>query len=486
MSKDPEFRANTTTDKTVADEKGYIQTRLPALQHQYWGNRKPLYMDPRLAWALDDFMRPGFSDSTLQGPRNAANALINTMFVLQPLVHPLNELSLWGTQRGFRWMQPGKYRDLVETGARAINSVLSQDTIQRDMRAHGAALLYPSVANGDVIAKMAQRFGFEAQQNGKIWGPIARQFGTDIPKIAQQISKGSQKLMWGLSDMLYTQRVLEYQREGMSLDQAINEAGRFMSTYRVDPSLGLGTATGRVLQQAMTDRSLSFFGPYHAGLWRTFLHMGQRALGPDATPAQRKQALGQLLVMGVGAFFLYPAMDAAYEKLTGNEGGAVGRRGLNTILGQNFGEDPLRVATKLGGTDRNRGNVQDKPENTFKNVWVPSNIVDAAEGIRSNTDDFTGKKVAQPGAGFAMQQLQRAEWLAKNLIPPIGTAETVMRQPGAGIWDLVGHELGEQFGLKNPSPAANRYEAQLGRNEARDMRARAKHPPGVVEGFFSR
>ncbi len=461
VNKDQRFLANSTTDKDVANERGYIQTKLPQFARR---EGKDLYMDPRIAWAMDDFVKPGFNDASLDPIRNASTGLMNTMFVLNPIVHPLNEANLWATSRGFRWVQPKAYRNMVETGWDAMKSVWTQDEKQAYYRDHGANLILPSVLNANMIKQMGAKFGYEAQQNPSLWDPITKSFGVSVPDVARWMNKKSQTIMWGLSDMLATQRIMENEREGMLVEAAIQDAHKFISSYRVDTTM-LGS---RTLQKAITDPAVSFFGRYHGGLWNTYGHLAQHLA--NGTKEQRVEALGQVIVGAAITGLLYPLMDKAYQSVTGNDQASVGRRGFSTIPGEaadiyNKGAD---VSSLMG------------------NAWTPSLPIKLAVGAVNNTDPFTGKKIVQAGSGAGHNAVQEAEWMARNAIPPLNSAESVMNQPGAKPTDIVQKLAEDQFGLKNPSDTAQKY---LNRREHMNTKAaiaRYKKPPGVLEEVYDK
>ena len=266
---------------------------------------------------------------------------------------------------------------MIQSGRDAMELVWSNSDPQRlaNYRAHGANLIAPAVANEDAMGHFATKLGTQAAQAPSVWDPLTKRFGTTVPDMTRWLSHNSKLLLWKMSDTLYLQRIIENEKEGMSIEQAIEDAGHFISTYRVQPTLfGTRSHYDRAAQQMLVDNATSFFGRYHAGLaWNTYGHVFRNLA--TGTPAQKKEALGQLIVGAAITGVMYPVLDKLYQKATGNENASVGRRGFSTIPQGLYEAATEANPTKISG-----------------NVWTPSIPIKMGMGAVNNTDPFTGKE----------------------------------------------------------------------------------------------
>ena len=276
--------------------------------------------------------------------------------------------------------------------------------------------------------------------------------------------------MFGLSDMLALQRYYELQDlHGMSRDAAAVETHKFVSSYRLPTTIG----GSRVLQQVLADPAFSLFGPYHGGMWMTYGHLFKTLLGSAATQQQRTRAFGQLLVGAAITGIVGPLLDEAYKKATGNDGASISPRGFSTI--------PRKMYDVATGN-----NVS----GALANIFTPALPLDAATEIMHNTDAFTGKPIVQPmdmsrPKNILKGAVQGGEFLARKLVPPIGTAESAARQ-GLTPGQAIGRVAEEQFGGHTPSSPENKYKAHQPVYNQRDEKKRGKNPPGVIEGLLGR
>lgn len=145
----------------------------------------------------------------------------------------------------------------------------------------------------------------------------------------------------------------------------------------------------RTLQKIANTPVLSWFGRYHQDLWRT---IGKIAGGLDptssATPQQRKDAVGALVMSGLLMFGLYPYMlDKGAQLLTQNPHSEFGRRGLSAI------QD---AAYKMQKGDQSYTRL-------FANVLTPSIPLQALN-----------------------QAMSGRNWQGKEIVPPSGDRKSVV------------------------------------------------------------
>jgi hypothetical protein len=265
--------------------------------------------------------------------------------------------------------------------------------------------------------------------------------------------------------MLVTQRIMENERKGMSTEAAIAETKKLMSSYESMPTV-LGS---RMAAQVLHDPAVSLFAPYHLGLWKSSANMINAVA--KGTPAERKTAIGQLMTSMIMLTALYPLMDKGVQALTGNSQASVGRRGLSTIPD---------IMSKIGGMQNTHTDVSSLARQAF----TPSIPLDVLDMATSNKDEVTGKPVIQEGESLPMQAWQGAEGLANKALPPYQQINSAVRAGGT-VGDVLRRIAAAQVGIKEPSPKAEKYLNKEPAEIARQIRQRAKNPPGIGEAFIN-
>ena len=134
----------------------------------------------------------------------------------------MNEANLWAVGRGARWAVPAAYNRMIQSGRDAMELVWSNSDPQRlaNYRAHGANLIAPAVANEDAMGHFENQIRYPTAQAPSVWDPLTKRFGTTVPDMTRWLSHNSKLLMWKMSDTLYLQRIIENEKEGMSIEQA--------------------------------------------------------------------------------------------------------------------------------------------------------------------------------------------------------------------------------------------------------------------------
>ena len=477
IANDTRLLENVTTSKEEARAKGYSlePTKLAqfATGKGIGMGQAPLYMAKPLKYAMDDYARTGFDDAHFQQLRNVSTGLLKTMYTLGPFLHALNEADLWATSRGFDWITPAGTKSLVKNGYTAIKSVLTQDDLQHGIRAVGGNTMLGSTLNRGLIQQIADKAGVELTKDPSKWDPITKMFGVDVPSVAKWMNHNSNKLMWAMSDVLATQKVLENMDvHGMSMSDAVKDMHEFISDYRM-PTTILGS---RGAAKGIADPAISAFGRYHMGLWNTYARMGSRMLGPDSTTEQRVKAAGQFMVMGAMAFGIYPLLDKAAKKITGNEGAEYGRRGASVI--------PHVISQIAQGGTTGKG-----LESLIPDVYTPSLPISAAiEGMKNK--DWTGKAIIPPmdysnPRNVGTAAARAADFAGRQLVPPYNTVAGAATQPGATPGSVAGNFVGTQLGLKQPSQAAQKYVNKMPTHVRATEKANVRHPGGVLEEIYN-
>lgn len=459
------YNAGTTKVK-VAEQNGWSQTILP--QFATKGGQK-LYLPDGVRWALDDYAHQGFQTPP-QLDRLAGN-LLKTLYVTGGYVHVLNEAALWAVGRGWDWVTPTGLRSIAQDVPKAIHAVLKAgdgDATYHEILEHGGNLMYGSVLTREAYQDFMRRAGMNMVQDSKVWRPIAAKFGWDVPQMAQAIYNRSAKMMWAPSDMLYVQRYLENKAKGMTPEQSIADTEKWISNYRIGTTL-LGN---RFAARLLATPGLSAFGRYHAGLWKSMVDMSYNLT--VGTPEERKEAFGQLMVMGVIGLGLYPLLDQFAQKVTGNQGAEFGRRGpftIPSVAGQ--------IATGKKGY-----------ESLVPQIYTPSIPINTAVGLARN-QDWTGKPIVTRAdltkpANIGRAGVQLSDYAGRSLVPPYSTLSNAIVQPGGNPLTAAAKFLEGAVGIKNPSKASSEYMSRINQENAKLAKARARHPAGLGEKLYNK
>lgn len=508
----PEFQANSTTKGKVANENGWIETKLPQLAGRYMA--KPI------AWALDDFVKKGLpiDNAALDTIRNVGTTAAKIFYFFGPAVHAFNEADKWAVGRGFNWVTPQGYKSLIVNGAKAAKSVWTQDAIQREMTDAGANPMLMHTLTRDTMGKVARATGDDIMKNPSKWDPFARAFGVSTKELGSRAYEASSAGMWMASDVLLTQRYLEekarlggdaaQRNQAMlaNIDKTVNDpaeqkrdpakvahlkaqgdairaqladvnakavksAHDFIDSYQMPVTVGGNGEGGRLAQQFLTDPATSLFGPYHYGVFHTLANMAKNLVKPDATMAERTRTAGQWAVQAAMLFAAYPLLSAAYSKLTGNEHSEFERRGVSRLIGT------------AGDIISGKKGVQD----ALRNVWTPSVPADTAIRQVQNMD-WRGKPIIQP-TNMTESPLRRgmravgqeAEFLAGQMVSPYKVVSNAMQTPGATVGSVAQKFAESNLGLKTPSPGAQKFENKREKTQRAQEKGRMKHPGGLIE-----
>jgi hypothetical protein len=442
----------------------YVTTKL--------GNFKDWKMDPQLAHVLDDFSQPGFGLDSLNRARQISQAITKTIFTL-PTKHLWNVGDHWFVERGGKWLNPAAYKDLAQTSAAAIKSVMTQDAYQKKLRLNGAGTMYGGVLTQDAVNNVARALGEAVEKQPSRWDPIARNFGVGPSDMVKAVYKASQHVMWAGNDMFLTQAIMEHERNGMPLDEAIRTVERHIPNYRV-PSTLLGTGAGaRALQQTLMEPLAFSFGRYHHGMLNSYSNIARGLVSEHR--GNRLEAVGHVAALGILAFAVYPVLKAAARMATGDDKTDIPYHG------------PLSIPGHLYEASRGK---EDASSALRATTTMSPALTTALQQLSGN--DWRGKPIieradvnqAAHGSARAAGKVatQEADFLARGLIAPYGTAARAYnagQNPAAAVRDQV-------LDLKTPSAAARKYEGNLPRTLQRQEKTREKHPFGPIEDVYNR
>lgn len=468
ISSTPEWKDLTTTNPATASEKGWKESKLP--------NFKGTYMDPQLRYVVDDYAKPGFDSPQIIRDFNSS---VTKLLFWMPTAHIANVGVHWFVGRGFDNLN---VKALYETGAKAIKSVMTQDAYQKALRDHGAGTILPSVLTRRFIEQMAKATGEEFVRDPSKWGPIADKIGVPLKKLGDAIYDNSSKVMWAVNDMFLTQRVMELERKGHSMADAIKIAEKDIPNYRVPSTLINSGPTGRIMSQLMTDPTLIAFGRYHYGMFNSYANIIKDAVGKDRTVGDRVDAAGKMMALGLVAYGIYPVLDKLWQLTTGNEDAKANRRG------------PTAIPSHLKAAMQGKEDIMSAARSTFTLQPAITTLLETL-----SNKDFRGKNIVEPGdvraaAGGNVKAggralLQEGEHAARGLVSPYSTFATATSKfktdnPGVAAAKAVRDQA---LDIKNPSPASVNYERKVPINTFKDANSRfRKGGNGPAEAAYDK
>jgi hypothetical protein len=458
---------------------------------------KNFYMTPRLREVFDDYAAPGLTTDKAWDKVRALSDKVTKMLFLNPVFHLANVGAHWFGDRGWDWIKPTGYRDLAVTSVNAIRSVLSQDSaiagspfgkslgfnspelrqFQDQMRKHGAGIQFAGVLNQNRWNNVARAAGEVISSNPSKWDPIARVMGISAMDLGRAVYRASSKTMWAGNDIFYTQRVMERMQNGMSMPDAIRDTERHFPAYKVPSRIISRGEWGRFASQVLRDNTLFAFGPYHYGVFNSYAHIVKDAV--QGNGQERIDAIGKMFALGVLAFAVYPAWDKAVQAISGNPKAEARRRGSLAL--------PNHIVRAMQGKE------------DLLNVG-PSTAVTVSPLAQGTLDlmrnrDFAGRPFVEPGDVTRIAQgpnraqaagrvaVQAAAAGAKTYVAPYAMASKALENKSGSALGSVRDQL---LDVRNPSPAAQRYENQAAAIKAKAAATRArKGTRGWEEGVYN-
>ena len=463
-----EFEQFATRDSAEGREKGYEEITLPDKAFRGMWAAKPI------ARVLNDFSKPGFAfDDT--GLMRQANRALTKMIFSTPFPHALNETALWATQRGFDWINPAGYGRLLRTATRAMKSVNGQDYIQDQLAQHGASPMLGGVLTRQNMAQIAEKMGLEVQRDAPKYDPMFKALGVRSSDLVNYWYKNvAQKPMWWWSDFLLTQQFLEHQEKGASLGLAAKKSHEFISDYRVPTAALPGVLpdrAGRLMSQAMADSSWLMFGRYRYGLAKSAVNMAKNLVSPNASHAERVQALGNVMAMAALSYGVWPLANAAIQKVTGNPKAELDPAGMLRevrAVRDNFGPDATKDVSSI-----------------IRGIAQPAPIIQAGTDLIGNKD-WKGDPIVVRGDTFTRRGAAQIGSFAANQVAPVNTAQQAYETAqgeGSGAAGAAGRVLASQLGVHLPSPKAQKYEATIRAKNAAAEKAHQRKASPIEKGI---
>ena len=376
--------------------KDWHPTKLP----QFVG----YYFEPRTSEVLDDYydrMRNGQF-----GVLQSIQKFLRAAYLLNPIMHPLNVAASWGFEKGLTGFAPWKWKSVYRSGNKAVKAVLEKNQDFLDALDAGAALQSHREELQDVHKLFFDRLA-EGLDKKESWAMnLAKSLGIEHGNFLNLLHKPSSIAAWFSSDVMYLQSAYQYQMEhpGVSLADALKEAGRIIPEYRLPARI----LDQRWLSKMMGHPLVSWFGAYHYGLLKSFGEAGKSALGlaeppnarPGGEPGRGKAAdvakgWDRLAMLGLITMVLYPFLDKLAKELTGDEHARMRRSGPAGLV-----DAGIQVAQG-----------KQSASSAIQKVVTPSPITKGAAELGFNRDFFTGHQIYDPHSDWQTQTDQIGHYL---------------------------------------------------------------------------
>jgi hypothetical protein len=286
--------------------------------------------EPRVAEILSDFNKtwqPNFLTE-------ASNGLVKNM-MLNPLPHMHNELVHWFINRGASGiLTPKGILQFAETLPKAVMEVMDRGPMFREIMRQGGSVMSANVRNNALLDK-AFKENLTLTSKDPKFVEYAKRLGRSPLDLYEGISKFSNKSMWTVRDILYTQLVMETMTKGkVDLPTAIKSVERHMPSYRLPSRVGekiLGAQVSRMTAKVLQNPSFVIFARYKHGMLSSLLNTSKDLLMLDPKVKKSKQfkegtdaALATAIAIGA----VYPLLDSFAQALTGDQDSKVRRAGV--------------------------------------------------------------------------------------------------------------------------------------------------------------
>jgi hypothetical protein len=402
------------------------------------------YAQPHIAAVVNDLNR------TPDGLAKINKFLIGTMFAL-PIRHQLNVAAHYAVGRGFDWV----YRNPLL--GRAATEVATQGpNYLRYLRA-GAGLRYPGPLTENFYNTLLSKL-FHDQMTQPEWQGIFKELGHTAADVVKAEYAWSRKALWKVNDIFLTARIMELEKAGKPLNEAIRLAEQEIPNYRLPVS---STTARKIINSPFVA-----FGRYGYGRAKALADTVKNLVGPNATGEERLHAIGQAVVMALGAEILQLGNHALQtaQKQIGNTS-ITGDKPLVFSSPGPYG--PVNATARYVGSMVGLNNDQ-KNWASVLGSWITGSpiveLIGAALG-GGGRNLFTGQQIVNQESPPLNQAIQAGEYGA-SFINPI---ENLIQTARKGLLPGLGPQFGIQQQYTGPPGRAQRYlRRQAGRADARD------------------
>jgi hypothetical protein len=394
----PEFNSVVVAPSKEAPG-GYREVNIPQL-HGY-------KFDAKVANVLDDFSGPAHTGG-FAVLNNVARATVGSLFwnplphVMNVLDHKLIEGGLVGNLKALTVDLPST----MKTAIAAHNDVMTMSPLYREAIKSGAGLMYPALATRNFAENMAKELGTAPEMTG-----VAKAWGYANPAaMVKAIYAHSAKSLWSWNDVIMMHAYRTHMDAGQSLPEAIKEVEKHIPNYRLPSEIAGSRALSQIMQTVPT------FARYDYGRLASYGNMVKDLIGRDSSIADRAHALDQMAMLAVSSAVIYPAMDAAIRKVTGNNDASIRRFGADSVP-----QAIYKFSTGQSGYSQLMGSTL----SLSPALRIPTEIM-------TGKDTFTGEKL---NTGKAIGRY------IGEVIPPAGLAEQVV-SGRKGLGEVAAAQVG--------------------------------------------
>jgi len=415
------------------------------------------YADPRIAGILNDIYRVDRGD-VLGMLEKVNKTIIGSLFVL-PIRHQLNVAAHYAVGRGFDWV----YRNPML--ARAYTEVATQGPNYLRYLREGAGMRYASTLNENFYNTLLSKL-FHDQMTDPEWQGIFKELGHKAADVVKAEYAWSRRALWKVNDVFLTARIMELERAGKPLKEAIRIAEQEIPNYR----LPTNPKARKFLQSPIV-----VFGRYGYGRARALAKTVENLVGPHATGEERLRALAQALILTAVGYEGYKMANVALQTMQQQLFNALG-----PVWGPRIAGDPRNKPLQVSGIGP-FGVVRDTAQfvgslmglNEDQKNWAmllgswlqPSPITSMGGTLIGGRDPFTGQQVIDPRSSPLGKGIQATEYVLGQLAP----LEMALQSLRKGLIPGVGGQFGVTQKYPGPPASIQRMQTrQAGKREAKD------------------
>lgn len=411
----------------------------------------------RFAEILDDYNKPASSNPIIR----TANTLVTNMMLI-PIAHMHNELAHWGITRGISgFINPVRLAGMLKDFPEAYNEVINRGEIYQQILKEGGSLMSANVRNSAYLEN-AFKESADVLRKTPQFKEMAARLGRTPADLYEGLSKNSNKAMWTVRDVLYTQLIMEkMRREGISMKEAIDSVERHMPSYRLPSRIGeklLGDKVSRMASKFLGNRNVFLFARYHHGMVNSALNTVKDMAMLDKSVLKSKQfteGIDSALAVVAAMAVVYPMLDQMAEfvaQATDSEG--------------KIAEAKLRRAGVLHVFDTIK-EVADGKKDAYalSSILLTLNpVLQTMIELAWNYELYNKRDIINPKSPMGTIAMDYATYLSRK-VPQVGQAiQATNEDYGSG---LAGVLLRNFFDIRTKTAdQIDREESQVARKEA--------------------
>jgi hypothetical protein len=470
-----EWNTWTTTDEKVGLDRGYIRPEMPVFRNTW--------MDPQLAHIIDDFWGKREHNSLFDTLEKINHFAIGSMF-LTPFPHMWNGLTFWEIERGLDWVKPTGYYNLAITSVQAFRELVTRGPIYQKYLQAGMSTQYAPILTRNFTEQLLRAAGQEIskQESGLGWETLAKWSGAESgAHLYDMWQRGSNTVLWFLTDLLRVQRLMELERQGVDMEQAFKNVHDYTPSYR-PPSEFPEWAGGRMGRNLYFSSQLMQFSPYHWDMMKFYGNIAKDATKAIGSPEARHRIINAVFGLAVAQLFVFPALNAMWTQFFPDQRvPSFGPGRLTEPLWGKLVEEsglPFPQFVHNYYHDYNNRTMLQKIAGMVPLSPEAQILLELVNGYR---DSRTGRPIIEPQdwkeGRWGRVGGQMGEHYAGKLFEPYQAFRDAWRYGETAADALIEHV----FGTENNGIEKTMAEMKADRYNRRAQRARHKRPTGPIE-----